>query len=130
MALHTVSSVSQVLRLSDTFTSIGNRHLLVDFAPFRRKSSKRYNRRFTPFISPVNLRRSSVKAVLQLDNHLDPAPPPSSTSDLKPQVRFLYPLLFLHRDFFFFLLQLYWFLKCFVGLKHRCEKSYEKMNIF
>ncbi|KAK2362867.1 glutamate synthase [NADH], amyloplastic [Trifolium repens] len=87
MALHTVSSVSQVLRLSDTFTSIGNRHLLVDFAPFRRKSSKRYNRRFTPFISPVNLRRSSVKAVLQLDNHLDPAPPPSSsTSDLKPQV--------------------------------------------
>jgi hypothetical protein len=102
MALHTVSSVSQVLRLSDTFTSIGNRHLLVDFAPFRRKSSKRYNSRFTPFISPVNLRRSSVKAVLQLDNHLDPAPPPSSsTSDLKPQVRFLYPLLFLHRDFFF-----------------------------
>ncbi|CAJ2671646.1 unnamed protein product [Trifolium pratense] len=88
MALNTVSSVSQLLRLSDTFTSVGNRHLLVDFAPFRRKSSKRYNRRLTPFISPVTLRRSSsVKAVLQLDNHLNPAPPPSSsTSDLKPQV--------------------------------------------
>lgn len=83
MALNTVSSVSlsQVLRLSDT---IGNRHLFVDFAPFRR-NTKRYNRRLTPAI----LRRSSVKAVLQLDNnHLNPAPPPSSpsTSDSKPKV--------------------------------------------
>lgn len=96
MALNTVSSVSlsQVLRLSDT---IGNRHLFVDFAPFRR-NTKRCNRRLTPAI----LRRSSVKAVLQLDNnHLNPAPPPSSpsTSDSKPKVRFLHPLLFLHNDF-------------------------------
>jgi len=93
MALNTVSSVSlsQVLRLSDT---IGNRHLFVDFAPFRR-NTKRCSRRLTP----ANLRRSSVKAVLQLDNnHLNPAPPPSSpsTSDSKPKVRFLHPLLFLH----------------------------------
>lgn len=96
MALNTVSSVSlsQVLRLSDT---IGNRHLFVDFAPFRR-NTKRCNRRLTPAI----LRRSSVKAVLQLDNnHLNPAPPPSSpsTSDSKPKVRFLHPLLFLHNHF-------------------------------
>jgi hypothetical protein len=38
-------------------------------------------------------------------------------------------LLFLHRDFFF-PSSIVLFLKCFVGLKHRCEKSYEKMNIF
>ncbi|XP_073222025.1 ferredoxin-dependent glutamate synthase, chloroplastic isoform X2 [Cicer arietinum] len=88
MALNTVSSVSQLLRLSDNFTSIGNRHLLIDFAPFRRKS-KRFNRRLTPFITPAPLRHNSVKSVLHLDNRLDPplpSPPSSSTSDLKPQV--------------------------------------------
>lgn len=113
MALHTVSSVSQVLRLSDTFTPIGNRQLLVDFAPFRRKS-KRYNRRLTPFVSPASLRRSPVKSVLELDKQLNPAPPPpsSSTSDLKPQVRVHHPLLFLHDDFFGSLIIV--FSKCFV----------------
>ncbi|TKY62699.1 Ferredoxin-dependent glutamate synthase 1 [Spatholobus suberectus] len=88
MALHTVSSVSHVLRLSEPFPSIHNAHLPLDLAPLRRKSKRRI-RRLTAFPSPSPLRHSSVKAVLHLDrstdNRLRHSPAPSS-SDSKPQV--------------------------------------------
>ncbi|XP_027352326.1 ferredoxin-dependent glutamate synthase, chloroplastic isoform X1 [Abrus precatorius] len=69
MALHSVSSVSQVLRLSEPFPSIHSSHLLVHFAPLRRKP-KRRNRRLTAFPSPSSLPHSSVQAVLHHNNRL------------------------------------------------------------
>ncbi|KAK7290782.1 hypothetical protein RIF29_05466 [Crotalaria pallida] len=101
MALHSVSSVSQLLRAnalspSEPFPSLFlNAHLLVDFAPICSKS-KRRNRRLSstaPFPSK-SLRRSSIKAVLELNrsNHNNNNASASSssttatTTDLKPQV--------------------------------------------
>ncbi|XP_020235974.1 ferredoxin-dependent glutamate synthase, chloroplastic isoform X2 [Cajanus cajan] len=88
MALHSVSSVSHVLRLCEPFPSIHNAHVLHDLAPLRHKS-KRRSRRLTPFPAPSLLRHSSVKAVLHLDRSADNRlhhSPASSSSDSKPQV--------------------------------------------
>ncbi|KAL2320665.1 hypothetical protein Fmac_029634 [Flemingia macrophylla] len=80
MALHSVSTVPQVLRLCEPFPSIHNAHLLLDLAPLRRKS-KRHGRRLTAF--PAPLPHSSVKAVLHRLHH---SPVSSSSSESKPQV--------------------------------------------
>ncbi|RDX63735.1 Ferredoxin-dependent glutamate synthase 2, chloroplastic, partial [Mucuna pruriens] len=89
MALHSLSSVSHVLRLTEPFPSIHNAHVFLDFAPLRRKP-KRRTRRLTEFPAPSPLRRhSSVKAVLHLDHSTDNRlqhSPASSSFDSKPQV--------------------------------------------
>ncbi|KAG5072125.1 hypothetical protein JHK86_007336 [Glycine max] len=91
MALHSVSSVSHVLRLAEPFPSLHNAHVLLDLAPLRRKP-KRRTRRLTAFPSPSSspLRHSAVKAVLHLDRSTDNNrlhnSSASSSSDSKPQV--------------------------------------------
>ncbi|CAJ1914664.1 unnamed protein product [Sphenostylis stenocarpa] len=88
MALHSVSSVPHVLRLSEPFPSLHNAHLLLDLAPLRRRP-KRRNRKLTAFPSPSSLPHSAVQAVLHLDRFADNrlhASPASSSSDSKPQV--------------------------------------------
>ncbi|KAL2659593.1 hypothetical protein GLYMA_03G128300v4 [Glycine max] len=91
MALHSVPSVSHVLRLAEPFPSLHNAHVLLDLAPLRRKP-KRRTRRLTAFPSPSSspLRHSAVKAVLHLDRSTDNNrlhnSSASSSSDSKPQV--------------------------------------------
>ncbi|BAT85134.1 Ferredoxin-dependent glutamate synthase [Vigna angularis] len=88
MALHSVSSVPHVLRLSEPFPSLHNAHLLLDPVPFRRKP-KRRTRKLRAFPAPSPLSHSSVKAVLHIDrtaadNSLQASPASSSSS--QPQV--------------------------------------------
>ncbi|KAK7378064.1 hypothetical protein VNO80_03500 [Phaseolus coccineus] len=88
MALHSVSSVPHLLRLSEPFPSLHNAHVLLDLAPLRRKP-KRRTRKLKAFPSPSPLSHSAVKAVLHLDRSSDNrlhASPASSSSDSKPQV--------------------------------------------
>ncbi|XP_014489740.1 ferredoxin-dependent glutamate synthase, chloroplastic isoform X2 [Vigna radiata var. radiata] len=87
MALHSVSSVPHVLRLSEPFPSLHNAHLLLDLVPFRRKP-KRRTRKLRAFPSPSPLSHSAVKAVLHIDrtaadNSLQASPASSSS---QPQV--------------------------------------------
>ncbi|XP_017418245.1 ferredoxin-dependent glutamate synthase, chloroplastic isoform X1 [Vigna angularis] len=84
MALHSVSSVPHVLRLSEPFPSLHNAHLLLDPVPFRRKP-KRRTRKLRAFPAPSPLSHSSVKAVLHIDrtaadNSLQASPASSSSS--------------------------------------------------
>ncbi|KAL2952564.1 hypothetical protein AAZX31_19G117500 [Glycine max] len=88
MALHSVSSVSHVLRLAEPFPSLHNAHVLLDLAPLRRKP-KRRTRRLTAFPLSSPLRHSAVKSVLHLDRSTDNRlhnSSASSSSDSKPQV--------------------------------------------
>ncbi|KAH1077619.1 hypothetical protein GLYMA_19G130800v4 [Glycine max] len=87
MALHSVSSVSHVLRLAEPFPSLHNAHVLLDLAPLRRKP-KRRTRRLTAFPLSSPLRHSAVKSVLHLDRSTDNRlhnSSASSSSDSKPQ---------------------------------------------
>lgn len=97
MALHSVSSVPHVLRLSEPFPSLHNAHLLLDLVPFRRKP-KRRTRKLRAFPSPSPLSHSAVKAVLHIDrtaadNSLQASPASSSS---QPQVCFCFPVAFFY----------------------------------
>jgi len=119
MALHSVSSVPHVLRLSEPFPSLHNAHLLLDLVPLRRKP-KRRTRKLRAFPSPSPLPRSAVKAVLHIDRTTDNrlhASSASSSSDSKPQVCFC------------FLVAFFWLLSCvllFPEEMRSCDRKIER----